>query len=419
MENFSDIGDEGGDEAAEIYRVMVVDDSAFIRGAIARAIEGDPSLRIITSVSNGEQAIRALIREPVDVIVLDIEMPVMDGLTALPKLKDIDGAVQVIMASTLTQKNAEISLKAMSLGATDYIPKPSSSHEVMGADEFRRELVEKVKALGALARRSGVREPTKGQLAAPSPAKPASGGAVSSAQAPLRAPAGAPQAAPRPRRVEVARPVVTFGPGANREIVLRKEPINKPEVIAIGSSTGGPQALFKVIKDIGNGLPQPIVITQHMPASFTAILAEHIARQCGVNCSEARDGEVLVSGHFYIAPGDNHMLIEGKGNGPTVRLAKDPPENFCRPAVDPMLRSLSTIYGRNMLVVILTGMGQDGMKGSDVVVKAGGSVIAQDEATSVVWGMPGAVALAGLCSAVLPIAEIGGFVRQTAMRGRV
>ncbi len=420
MEQFSDINGDGGEEA-EVYRVMIVDDSAFIRGAIARAIESDPFLRVAVSVSNGEQAIRSLIREPVDVIVLDIEMPVMDGLTALPKLKEIDGAVQVIMASTLTQKNAEISLKAMSLGATDYIPKPSSSHEVMGADDFRRELVEKVKALGALARRSGVREPLVKEPPAP-PAATKSGGPSGTAQRaaqPAREPKPGEAAAPRSRRAEVARPVVTFGPGANRDIILRKEPINRPEVIAIGSSTGGPQALFKVVKDIGSGLPQPIVITQHMPAAFTAILAEHISRQCGVDCTEAKDGEILVPGRFYIAPGDNHMLIEGKNNGPTVRLTKDPPENFCRPAVDPMLRSLSAVYGRNMLVVILTGMGQDGMKGSDVVVKAGGSVIAQDEATSVVWGMPGAVALAGLCNAVMPIGEIGGFVRQTAMRGRI
>ncbi len=401
----NDEGTEDGD--AEIYRVMIVDDSAFIRGAIARAIEGDPSLRIAVSVSNGEQAIRALMREAVDVIVLDIEMPVMDGLTALPKLKEIDGAVQIIMASTLTQKNAEISLKAMSLGATDYIPKPSSSHEVMGAEDFRRELVEKVKALGALARRSGVREVPV---------------------TPLSALAPRPVSAPLPKKEELApkaRTTVVVAPPARRslpifsgkDVVLRKEPVLRPSLIAIGSSTGGPQALFKVIKDIGSGLSQPVVITQHMPPSFTSILAEHITRQCGVFCAEARDGDALVPGHFYIAPGDFHMLIEGKDSAPTIRLSKDKPENFCRPAVDPMLRSLSAIYGRKLLVVILTGMGQDGMRGSEIVVKEGGSVIAQDEATSVVWGMPGAVATAGLCSAVLPIEEIGGFVRQVATRG--
>lgn len=397
-----------GGECEEVFRVMIVDDSAFIRGAIARAIESDPCLRIAISVSNGEQAIRALTREPVDVIVLDIEMPVMDGLTALPKLKEIDGAVQIIMASTLTQKNAEISLRAMSLGATDYIPKPSSSHEVMGADDFRRELVAKVKALGSLARRSGVREMP--ESASPLPSRTAT-------PAPETKGAPSPITSPQ-KRVETARPVVrTPAPPLAKEIVLRKEPIQRPSLIAIGSSTGGPQALFRVIKDMGGDLQQPIVITQHMPASFTAILAEHITRQCGVTCVEAREGEVLVPGHYYVAPGDFHMLIEGKETGPTVHLVKDPPENFCRPSVDPMLRSVSTIYGRKLLVVILTGMGQDGLRGGEVVVKAGGSVLAQDEASSVVWGMPGAVAMAGLCSAVLPVANIGGFVRQTAMRG--
>lgn len=405
---------ETTDGVAETYHVMIVDDSAFIRGAIARAIESDPALRIVTSVSNGEQAVRALVRDPVDVIVLDIEMPVMDGLTALPKLKEIDPAVQVIMASTLTQKNAEISLRAMSLGATDYIPKPSSSHEVSGAPDFQRELVEKVKALGALARRMGVREATARYRQEPTAAKSAP--TVKAKETPVALEAQ--KVAPRPAREPLPRSLVSFGPGADRTIVLRKEPINKPDVIAIGSSTGGPQALFKVLKDIGTGIPVPIVITQHMPASFTSILADHIARQCGVTCSEAKDGEILAAGQYYIAPGDFHMLIEQKGMGPTVRLVKDPPENFCRPAVDPMLRSLSTVYGRNILVVILTGMGQDGTRGSDVVVKAGGSVIAQDEASSVVWGMPGSVAMAGLCSSVLPLNDIGGYVRQVALRGR-
>jgi len=395
--------DETDCEYPEIYQVMIVDDSAFIRGAIARAIESDPCLSVAVSVSNGEQAVRSLQREPVDVIVLDIEMPVMDGLTALPKLKEIDGAVQIIMASTLTQKNAEISLRAMSLGATDYIPKPSSSHEVIGADDFRRELVEKIKALGALARRSGVRESRVRERLPSSPkavVSPSSSQGRSSQQSVIQKPL----------------PLPPYG--EKRDIILRKDPINAPNIVAIGSSTGGPQALFKVIKDMGTNLPQPIVITQHMPPAFTAILAEHISNQCGVLCTEAKEGDVLSAGHYYVAPGDFHMLIESKSTGPTVKLVKDPPENFCRPSVDPMLRSVSAIYGRNVLVVILTGMGQDGTRGSDVVVKAGGSVIAQDEATSVVWGMPGAVASTGLCTAVLPVGEIGGFVRQTAMRTR-
>lgn len=410
MSAFLRTGADGSDdEQPDLYRVMIVDDSAFIRGAIARAIEGDPALKIVSSVSNGEQAIRSLQREAVDVIVLDIEMPIMDGMTALPKLKEIDAAVQIIMASTLTQKNAEISLKAMSLGATDYIPKPSSGHEVNAAEDFRRELIGKIKALGALARRSEVRGPYL---------------KVGGAAAPIDRPKTEkrPSDLPQPAQVRV-RPdgvkVITPPPaGVKKEIILRKEPIISPEVLAIGSSTGGPQALFRVIKDMGPDLRQPIVVTQHMPPSFTTILAEHISRQCGVLCKEAQEGDILKAGQYYIAPGDYHMLIETKGMGPTVKLVKDPPENFCRPSVDPMLRSLVNVYGKKILVIILTGMGQDGTRGSEVVVGAGGSVIAQDEATSVVWGMPGAVAMSGLCSSILPVGEIGGFVRQAAMRIR-
>lgn len=367
----------GGD----VCRVMVVDDSAIIRGFILRAFEGKSGFKIVSTASNGDIAVKALQRDPVDVVILDIEMPVMDGLTAIPQLKAIDPGVQIIMASTLTQKNAEVSLKALSLGATDYIPKPSSTRDLSAmADDFNRELVEKVRVLGALARRRGVRLPKED--------------------------VGAPVVVPR-----VAPAVVE-----KKKIVLRPAPSFKPEIIAIGSSTGGPQALFDVIKVMGPGLPQPVVITQHMPPSFTTILAEHISRQCNVTCMEAKDGDLLKPGHYYVAPGDFHMLIVKKPEGATVKLTKDPQENFCRPAVDPMLRSVVESYGKRVLAVILTGMGQDGLKGCEVVVAAGGGVMAQDEATSVVWGMPGAVANAGVCSAVLPVMEIGASVRQIATR---
>ncbi|MDR3449812.1 MAG: chemotaxis response regulator protein-glutamate methylesterase [Alphaproteobacteria bacterium] len=368
--------------AAPAVRVMVVDDSAVIRGLITRALETDPGIHVVTSANNGERAIDLLRTTPVDVVILDIEMPVMDGITAIPKLKEIDPGVQIVMASTLTQKNAEISLKALALGATDYIPKPSS-REIAGADEFQHDLIEKVKTFGAMARRKGVRQ-----------VAPGAQGAI------VRLPPPPPAPEKKP-------------------VVLRPMPTGKAAIIAIGSSTGGPQALFDVVKAMGPDLPQPIVITQHMPPAFTTILADHITKQCGVACAEAVEGEVLKSGHYYVAPGDFHMLIAKKSEGPTVHLTKDPPENFCRPAVDPMLRSLVETYGGHIFVAILTGMGADGCKGSDAVVQAGGAVIAQDEATSIVWGMPGAVANAGLCSAVLPLSEIGASVRQYAMRGRV
>ncbi|MDR3423976.1 MAG: chemotaxis response regulator protein-glutamate methylesterase [Alphaproteobacteria bacterium] len=358
-------------------RVMIVDDSLVIRGFISRALDSDPAFMVVATASNGQIAIDTLRRTPADVVILDIEMPVMDGLMAIPKLKEIDPAVQIVMASTLTQRNADISIKALSLGATDYLPKPSA-REMAVPGEFQRALREKVKELGAVAWRKNARQ--------------------------------------TPQKIAgTAMPA----PVEKKKIVLRPMPLIKPDVIAIGSSTGGPQALFEVIKSIGKDLPQPIVITQHMPPSFTTILAEHITRQCNVICAEAKEGEVLRSGYFYIAPGDFHMLIAKKPEGPTVHLVKDPPENFCRPSVDPMLRSLVDVYGGRILTVILTGMGQDGTKGGEAVVHAGGAVIAQDEATSVVWGMPGAVALAGLCSAIYPIGEIGSVVRQLATKGQL
>lgn len=369
------------------YRVMVVDDSVVIRGIIRRALELDSSLKVAAVVSDGALAVQELQRTPVDVIVLDIEMPNMDGLTAIPKLKAIDSAVQIIMASTLTQKNAEISLKAMSLGAADYVAKPGTTTELNSADDFKRELTDKVKALATLARRCGVRLPAE-MRPSPSPTP------IPAVKAPVIA-------VPRPQ--------------ATKPVTLTNHPIPHPNIIAIGSSTGGPQALFQVIKDMGQ-LPQPVVITQHMPPAFTTILAEHISKQCSVTCTEAVDGEPLSAGHYYVAPGDYHMQFEKSANGVVVRLAKTPPENFCRPAVDPMLRSLTEIYGRNILAAILTGMGSDGTKGGEQVVKSGGAVIAQDEATSVVWGMPGAAAMAGICAAVLPLKEIGGYIRRIATR---
>jgi two-component system chemotaxis response regulator CheB len=359
---------------SDVYRVLVVDDSAVIRGLLARACESKPGIKVVASAGNGEIAVKTLQREAVDVIVLDIEMPIMDGLAAIPLLKAIDPAVQIIMASTLTQKNADISLKALSLGATDYIAKPTSSGELSAAGDFSRELAEKITVLGALARSRGVRRSTQ----------------TLAKQAPMAI--------------------------VPKKFSIRTNPITRPDIIAIGSSTGGPQALFEVINSMGADLTQPIVITQHMPPSFTTILAEHIGRQCHVSCSEAKDGDVLQAGHYYIAPGDFHMLIIKKLEGPTVKLVKDPPENFCRPAVDPMLRSILEIYGKRILVVILTGMGQDGYKGCQAVCDAGGSVIAQDEASSVVWGMPGAVAMAGICNSVLPLKDIGALVKKSAQR---
>nr|WP_246499797.1 chemotaxis response regulator protein-glutamate methylesterase [Azospirillum soli] len=363
---------------------MVVDDSAVIRGLLTRALEGDSDIRVVASVGDGQMAVNSLQRNSIDVIVLDIEMPVMDGLTAIPKLLAVAPQVKIIMASTLTLRGADVSMRCLSAGAADYIPKPTSTRELGGAEDFKRELVSKVKALGAAARRAGSR--TRGELR------------------PLT-PIATPSFAKREPGPVTLRPVTATAVQA------------KPDIIAIGSSTGGPQALFEVLSHLKTGVTQPILITQHMPATFTTILAEHITRQCGLNAQEAKDGEPIVNGRCYIAPGDFHMLVAQRGGANVISLTKDPPENFCRPAVDPMMRSILRAYGgRKILACILTGMGQDGLKGCTDVVNGGGTLIAQDEPTSVVWGMPGAVAQAGICSAVLPLKEIGPYIRKFATR---
>jgi two-component system chemotaxis response regulator CheB len=375
---------------------MVCDDSAVIRGLISRNLETDPEIQVVTTVPNGQMAISALSRHRIEVCILDIEMPVMDGLTALPKMIEAQPDLQVVMASTLTRRNAEISMKALAAGAADYLAKPTTSMALNAAAEFKAELAAKVKALGAARRRAA-------GIAMPNLHGPA----------PTSRPCGAPATpvAPRPHAA-APRPAA----GSKAPLSLRPAPTEVPEIIAIGSSTGGPQALFTLLSALKPGLPQPIVITQHMPATFTTILAEHIGRASGIPTHEAADGMVLMGGHIYVAPGEYHLTVEAQGTQKLVKLLKTPPENYCRPSVDPMLRSLTWLYARRVLTVILTGMGQDGLRGGETVVAAGGWVIAQDEATSVVWGMPGAVAMAGICSAVLPLAEIAPYIRRVATR---
>jgi two-component system chemotaxis response regulator CheB len=327
---------------------MICDDSAVIRGAIARILEADPDIVVVAKVENGRAAVDQLRAAQIDVVVLDIEMPVMDGLTALPLLLRADPGVRIIMASTLTTRGADIALRALRLGAADYIPKPSSIGTVSD-DGFKRELLEKVKGLGRLRRRAAM-------------------------PAHARAP-----------------------------ITLRAAPMFPARLLAVGSSTGGPQALFTLVQGLGRSVSVPVVMTQHMPATFTPILAEHLNRLGLMPCTEARDGETLVAGRIYLAPGDKHLLVEGGRSSLRARLTTDPPENFCRPSVDPMLRSASAACEGRVLVAMLTGMGRDGLAGTAVVVEAGGAAVGQDEATSVVWGMPGAIATAGLCHAVLPL----------------
>jgi two-component system chemotaxis response regulator CheB len=347
---------------------MVVDDSAVVRGLITRTLQSDSRLELVASCSNGEMAITQAARKTPDVIVLDIEMPVMDGLAALPGILAASPATRVIMASTLTQRNAAVSLRALSLGAADYIAKPTS--DKLGANEiFHRELIDKTIALGR---------------AKPAAAAPARGVVPFPAQRTTARPSPAPSF---PVRISTGR---------------------RPRIIAIGSSTGGPQALLTLLGNLSPSVQCPIVIAQHMPATFTTVLAQHIARASGRPCVEASDGIQLRPGEILLAPGDYHMQIAREADRIVARLSQTAPENFCRPSVDPLFRSVAQLYGADACAVVLTGMGSDGCKGARVIATAGAPVIAQDEATSVVWGMPGAVANAGICSAVLPLPMIAG-----------
>ncbi len=377
-------------------RVLIVDDSAVIRGFVTRALGDIPELAIVASVPDGQAGVNAIKRELVDVVILDIEMPIMDGLTALPQMVAASPWSRVVMSSTLTLAGAEVSIKAMALGASDYVAKPTSTREHDATTEWKRDLLEKVTALGNAAWRERQRLGKTGPL-------PAS--ALARTSTPVTSsPSGA---------VAVAAPIRTRL-YENGEVKLRPVTTNMPEVLAIGSSTGGPQALFAVLPHL-KGLKQPIVITQHMPKTFTTILADHITKQTGLPCDEAKDGAMLTPGRAILAAGDNHLLFEKKPHGLVAKLDQGAPENFCRPAVDPMLRSLMAVIDpKRILVTILTGMGADGMRGAEQVVNAGGMCIGQDQPTSVVWGMPGAVATHGICSAVLPIAEIGPWLRRKA-----
>lgn len=366
--------------SSEPIRVMVVDDSAVIRGLITKILESDPSIAVVATAGNGELAVNNLSRCDIDVIVLDVEMPVMDGLTALPKLLAADPDIKIIMASTLTARNADISLRALEAGAADYVPKPTSSREISEGGEFRRELQEKVKALGFARRRSRILRGTSGRPKGP-------------VLTPVKAAIG------------------PIGPAS-----LRKPGTEKPDVLAIGSSTGGPQALFTFLGALKKDIKLPILITQHMPPTFTAILADHINRLTGWPCSEAKDGDVVTSGHIHLAPGGYHMVVTTKGPQRVLSITDGPPENFCKPAVDPMFRSIAKTFGARVIAVVLTGMGSDGAKGGMEITNAGGTLIAQDEKSSVVWGMPGAAAASGICSAILPLEELASYVMKYAGR---
>ncbi len=385
----------GASPASDPIKVMVVDDAVVIRGLLTRWLGEDKAIDVVASHRNGKLAVDDILKSNPDVVVLDIEMPEMDGMTALPQMLAKKRDLIVIMASTLTRRNAEISIKALSLGAADYVPKPESTSEVTTSIDFRRELIEKVKALGAKAKR--FRAPARAMRA-----ETTAGRAASPATRVRGRPATDTRTAFR------AAPEKPAAGGPSERVARKPYSSARPRILAIGSSTGGPQALQEAMKQIGAAMNDvPVVITQHMPPTFTAILAEHIGKAALRPAKEGEDGEVLKPGNIYVAPGGKHMILEKDGAGVKVCLTDGPPVNFCKPAVDPLFESVAKIYGSASLGVILTGMGHDGAEGVKAIAGAGGSVITQDEATSVVWGMPGAAANTGMCSDILPLKEIG------------
>lgn len=366
---------------------MVVDDSVVIRGMIARWISAEPDMVVAASLRTGLEAVNQIERVNPDIAVLDIEMPELDGIAALPKLLAKKRDLIVIMASTLTRRNAEISFKALSLGAADYIPKPESTREASAAETFHHDLIQRIRSLGSKARRLGH----------------ASSASISS---PSLAPAHTPPK-PMARPVHVAAAPMPVATAAAAPLTKRAFGLQVPRVLLIGSSTGGPQALMALVTEIGAVIDRvPVLITQHMPPTFTTILAEHLARSSKRPAHEGIDGEIVKPGQIYLAPGGRHMRVVRKGAEVAIALDDGPPVNFCKPAVDPLFTSAIDIWQGSTMAVILTGMGSDGMRGGKDIVAAGGSVIAQDEASSVVWGMPGAAANAGICAAILPLNQI-------------
>ncbi len=356
-------------------RVMIVDDAVVVRGLFVRWLEAEGDIEVVASLRTGRDAVAQVERADPDVVLLDVEMPDLDGIAALPLLLAKKRDLIVIMASTLTRRNAEISLRALALGATDYIPKPTGNHEVTTSISFRRELIEKVRALGQRAKRfRGV--PSVAREVAPS--------------------------------IVPDRPHLTPREAGRGPLALRPMPTMPPRVLLIGASTGGPQALNAIIAQIGSVFERvPVLITQHMPPTFTTILAEHLTRVAQRLVHEAKDGEEINAGGIYLAPGGKHMQVARRDGAAVIAIDDGPLVNFCKPSVDPLFSTAAAIWGPKVLALVLTGMGSDGLNGARAITAAGGTILAQDEATSVVWGMPGQVAHAGLCSAILPLPEIG------------
>lgn len=358
-------------------RVFVVDDSSVVRRIVTDELAAQPDLEVAGTAENGRVAVERIGQVAPDLIILDIEMPEMDGLTALTHLRHSHPRTPVIMFSALTELGAAATLDALSRGASDFFAKPQGTGSLEASRQIiRSELIPAIRALG-------------------------------------RRPAAA-VAAPRVRTTAPLAPLPAAGSGP----APSPAPAARIDVVAIGTSTGGPNALAELFAVLPPRLPVPLLIVQHMPPMFTRMLAERLTKNSPIPTAEAQSGLELEPGRAWIAPGDYHLVVVRDGAVPRLHVQQDPPENACRPAVDPLLRSVAQVYGPHCLAVILTGMGQDGLRGCQAVRAAGGQVLAQDEATSVVWGMPGAVARAGIADRVLPLPMLPHEIVRRVKHGR-
>jgi two-component system chemotaxis response regulator CheB len=344
-------------------RVMVVDDSVVVRKIVTDVLSEDPAIEVVGTAVNGRVALAKLDQLQPDLVTMDIEMPEMNGIEAVRGIRKGAGGtarsrIPIIMFSTLTERGATATLDALSAGANDYVTKPANVGSVsQSMESVRQQLIPKIKAL-------------LGRSIHPGPA---------------RAAAATPPPRPAAPRTAPAKPAA---------------------VLVIGSSTGGPEALARVLPALPASLPVPVLVVQHMPPVFTRQFAQRLDRLSALRVVEAVDGTPLLPGTVHLAPGDHHLVIRGTARGLTTALNQAPPENFCRPAVDPLFRSAVAAFDGAVLGVVLTGMGSDGRVGAAEIRSGGGHVVVQDQATSVVWGMPGAIAQAGLADEILPLDRI-------------
>ncbi|HTW07786.1 MAG TPA: chemotaxis response regulator protein-glutamate methylesterase [Acidimicrobiales bacterium] len=371
-------------------RVVIVDDSAVVRRLVSEVVQRQQGMVLAGTADNGREALRVVERAHPDVVVLDVEMPVMDGLHALGELKRRWPKLAVVMFSTLTERGAAVTLEALARGADDYLTKPTGVGGPAGAFQaLERSLVPLLRAWGAISRRP---------LRSPAPSPPAgtpAGGSAGAFHVP--APSLA-RGAPPP-----AKPVPTRRPALARTRV---------EAVVMGCSTGGPNALGVVVPSIPADIGVPVLVVQHMPPTFTKLLAQRLDGLSPLVVQEVEAGMPVQAGHLYIARGGSHMAVARSQRQVVIALDDGPPENSCKPSVDVLFRSAAATWGAGVLGVVLTGMGQDGRAGSDVITSAGGTVVAQDEASSVVWGMPGAVVRQGLASEVLPLSDVAATITR-------